>query len=380
MVFQTLTQAKAAFKKVFGKAHTSNLKELANEAIPSDFTISHESIFGQSISSTPATTVSEGIAADCTGANALSLSLDGSSNGKAYFAEVPSGVPGHPLLTVVNPLTSVNFVVGDRVTRTIPQKFGDDYRPVLKNSGTEVPPLSSEDWYFDEVAGIVTSEDNLSLGTGTLECFVYIGSMLSDVIGVSTSDGYGNKISANDTTDGYLSTKLVAGANITITEINDGYSETLSIASTGGGGGTVGTFAPVVKIGVTSQDLTYGVGSYSKTGNAATVAMSIKFTKTGSGLLTIEGLPFASDATVNLCQVLPAHIVGVDTDTTYGGPNYNAEQYGSDGTANRAEVQGKLEPSSTTFTLRKFNTNISVGDAELDPVVVINITGTYITS
>jgi hypothetical protein len=43
------------------------------------------------------------------------------------------------------------------------------------------------------------------------------------------------KVSANDTTAGYLNGKLVAGANVTLTELGDGGNETLSIASTAGG-------------------------------------------------------------------------------------------------------------------------------------------------
>lgn len=39
------------------------------------------------------------------------------------------------------------------------------------------------------------------------------------------------KVSANDTTAGYLNGKLVAGANVILTEINDGSDETLEIAA-----------------------------------------------------------------------------------------------------------------------------------------------------
>lgn len=40
------------------------------------------------------------------------------------------------------------------------------------------------------------------------------------------------KISANDTTAGYLISKLVAGTNITLTENSDGGNETITIGST----------------------------------------------------------------------------------------------------------------------------------------------------
>jgi hypothetical protein len=44
------------------------------------------------------------------------------------------------------------------------------------------------------------------------------------------------KVSSNDTTAGFLNGKLVAGANITLTEDSDGGNETLTIAAAGGGG------------------------------------------------------------------------------------------------------------------------------------------------
>lgn len=45
------------------------------------------------------------------------------------------------------------------------------------------------------------------------------------------------KVSSNDTTPGYLITKLVAGSNVTFDEGSDGGNETLTINSTGVGGG-----------------------------------------------------------------------------------------------------------------------------------------------
>ncbi len=43
------------------------------------------------------------------------------------------------------------------------------------------------------------------------------------------------KVSSNDTTPGYLNGKLVGGANVTLTENNDGGNETLTIAASGSG-------------------------------------------------------------------------------------------------------------------------------------------------
>lgn len=53
------------------------------------------------------------------------------------------------------------------------------------------------------------------------------------------------KVSSNDTTIGFLGSKLAAGDNISIVETNDGGNETLTISSSGGGGGG-GTWGSIV--------------------------------------------------------------------------------------------------------------------------------------
>lgn len=182
MSFLTTTLAKAAFKKSLGKAHTSNEKDLANEALPSSFTLSSRDIFADDIPKLPSVAVSEGIAIECKGVYPLELVIDATSNGKSYFVVVPDD-PAHPLRAITNPLTSLNYATGDRVTRIIPQFYGDRYRPVLKKSGVEIPPLASENWFLDSFAGVLNSEMDLNLGSvGTIECYVYTGPMLNNTI------------------------------------------------------------------------------------------------------------------------------------------------------------------------------------------------------
>ena len=180
MAFDIISLAKSAFKRSLGKAHTSNAKDLANEALPSGFQVTAQNVFGVAIpTNNPALAVSTLVALDATSSR-LDLVLDASSGGKSYLVKVPTG---HALLSHVNPSTGVNYVVGDRVQRIIPQSFGDDYRPILYNNVTEVPPLAAQDWFLDCFAGIVTSEDDLSLGaTGHLGCYVYIDMMLDEVL------------------------------------------------------------------------------------------------------------------------------------------------------------------------------------------------------
>lgn len=183
MAFNVTTLAKAAFKKAFGKAHTSNNKEIGNESIPSSLPLGTKDIFGQNIAQDPSVAVAQGVALECRGIDGLTLALDVTSTGKAYFAVVPSS-PTHPLKDYLNPTTGKNYQTGDRVTRIIPQTFGDDYRPIILNGSTEVTPFAIENWVFDTVAGVLTSEIDLNLGaTGKVECYVFVGQMLNESIG-----------------------------------------------------------------------------------------------------------------------------------------------------------------------------------------------------
>ena len=200
MTFETSNAANIVLKRVQGKSHTGVAKELSNEAIPSDIQLSMGSIMATPIPSTPPGADTASIIV-CTGANELDLTLDPSSNGDAYFVEVPTG---HELLNHINPGTGVAYQVGDRVQYIIPDKFGADYRPILKDNGVEVAPSASNDWLIDTRAGVVVSEDDLSLGsTGTLECYVYVGGFGSGhekEIHISPSGGDG--ASVKDTIDG----------------------------------------------------------------------------------------------------------------------------------------------------------------------------------
>lgn len=185
-MFDNTTLAKYSFKVLNGKTHTSNLKDLPNESKPSGLFLTAQRILGEEILfDNPSGTVAAGRAVACTGTNALNLVLDNTSNGKAYFVKVPSN---HPLLNYKNPFTGTNYQVGDDVHFIITQQFGDAYRPILRDGNIEIPPLASQDWFLDPVAGVIVSEDNLGLNNGKLECYVYVGKMITEAFSQASND------------------------------------------------------------------------------------------------------------------------------------------------------------------------------------------------
>lgn len=233
MAFDTATLARAAFKRISTRAHTSNSKELANEAFASGITLTFESIIGEQISPTGSQAVVDGVALHLSGANVLSATLDITSNGKAYILTVPSG---NLLIGQTRP-GGGTYQVGDRAQRIIPQSFGLDFRPILFSNGVEVPLFDARDWYLDEFAGIVTSEEDLSLLNGTVECYAYIGQYLNQTVASGSSSGAApvsaSYITANSESGLPNERVLTAGSGISI--IDNGPNSTIVISAAASG-------------------------------------------------------------------------------------------------------------------------------------------------
>ena len=82
------------------------------------------------------------------------------------------------------------------------------------------------------VLSAVASPYELPVATNSVLGGVKVGSRLTITDGVLSADEQGGglvKVSSNDTTAGYLGSKLIAGSGITLTENNDAGNETLSI-------------------------------------------------------------------------------------------------------------------------------------------------------
>ena len=103
---------------------------------------------------------------------------------------------------------------------------------------------------IDAASNTISNLDTTMLAAGVLDTDLNAVSASDDTIPsakatkdyvdaqVGAVSGDSVKVSANDTTAGFLNGKLVAGTNITFTENNDGGNETLTIDAAGGAGET----------------------------------------------------------------------------------------------------------------------------------------------
>jgi hypothetical protein len=181
MALDPQSERNIALKKLFSKAHTGNTKGVPNEALASQISIAANQIIGQTIDSDPALAVAAGVAEVVE----VDLVLDATSNGKSYRCHFPAAYSGNFGTGVQgDPIGDTTFVVPffyNAVGVELDNSGG--YTPRLFDNGSEIFAVDSRDWVFDSFAGVVTSEENLSLGsTGTMYLYLYTGDSVQDHI------------------------------------------------------------------------------------------------------------------------------------------------------------------------------------------------------
>lgn len=142
---------------------------------------------------------------------------------------------GSGVLAYEQTLTLANSASGtsDTLTRITGGEIGDSI--VLRAVNGHTITVDSGSAYF-----ALDNDVELS-GNDLLLLWCIDGDVWGDTLNGAGSGGGGGgtdelaKVSANDTTAGYLNGKLVAGSGITLTENNDAGNETLTIAATGAG-------------------------------------------------------------------------------------------------------------------------------------------------
>ena len=267
-----LTATLFSQKKLLGRAHTSNLKSDAQEAIPSNIQVSSQTIFGESIPENPAQTLyllqSASIGANTTveyvdfivqPIGGTSYDANTGSFGTVGFGggdeETGAGTHGYKLVMTGNyQALSSNSSKGngyydnDKVVyetlgkvQLVPPNFSNQganpyflklYKGDPTDATNEITSLDETDWQIDYYSGIIFLQDYRADRVPThARGFLYVGKMTVDVTG--SGDG-GSSLTFNNAADnriltGVNATTINGEANLTF----DG--NTLEVASTTGG-------------------------------------------------------------------------------------------------------------------------------------------------
>ena len=352
----------AAAKKVGGKAHTSNLKEIYNETIPSNIQISTEFIFGEDIPQTVTTdtlyqrfsasagadpTVEyvefyvQSIAGTTYDANTGSFGDVGFGGGDESQSAGPHGyqlvLTSSYEASSSNPSKGSGFLVDDQVINQsngglqlvhplFGPQTGNNYTLQLYTAhplsgGLQIPTTSPIEWLVDYYNGTIFVQDYISTAVPTYaRGFIYIGKTAKTLITEASSSGGGgatNPAGSNTQVQFNNSGNFGASANLTFDGSNlkivgaTSGSSTLQAAGATTLGSTLDVSGNVTLAGLSSGSLA-GSGSYLglNTNNEIILTSS---SGTGVGNLSITGDTGSDTVTVGTDTLNFSGSTGIDT-------------------------------------------------------------------
>ena len=238
-----------SIKKLLGKAHTSNDKDVSNEALPSGITQASSAIFGEQIPTHTGSSVKYEIINNSHGSGVveylrLSASFiagtDTASGRHGFALQLPDNYESNSS----NPkkgrypfLNSQQIYITSGALQLIPPSFDSDYEADAFHTGsgeTQIPVLDARDWNLDYFNGIFFQQDPPGTGDNSsnpryIDAYLYIGEF-SDK-GVFASGLSGSLTRLPDGTS-----YLAAGSNITITSASNGQ---VTIGTSAGGAGDI---------------------------------------------------------------------------------------------------------------------------------------------
>jgi len=265
MAFDEKTERLISLKKLSGKAHTSNDKGLANEALPGGLTLSSNTVFGQTI---PAHTGSatqyhvlsnssgEGVAEFLRLSASFILGSDTSSGRHGFSLKLPDDYVSNSK----NSKKGTDPFIDGRVIylttgslQLVPPSYDLDYeaKPYHTGSGEiQIPVLDSRDWSLDYFNGIFFQQDPDGTGDQAtnpryVDAYLYIGKMTSEIISAVSGENVFKTISVSGQSDviadSASDTLTLIGAGSTTITTNAG-TDTITFTSTGGGSSSTGSF------------------------------------------------------------------------------------------------------------------------------------------
>ena len=177
-----------SFKKVQGKAQTSNTKGVANEGIGSNISMGASTIFGYE----PPTPVSSayytilGGVAEMVSLVATPMAGTKDSNGR--YQAFSFSLPADYQANSSNPKKGTGFYVNGQVLnettgtlQIIPPSFGANYTGLVYHTSsgiTQIPALDARDWVLDYYNGIFFQQDppsDTDENPAYVDAFIYIG-------------------------------------------------------------------------------------------------------------------------------------------------------------------------------------------------------------
>ena len=192
-----------AIKKLVGKAHTSNEKAVANESLPTNITMASNTIIGQGIPNTTGSNVQYEILQNSSNESIAELirfnvsfiaGSDSSAGRHGFELTLPSNYESNSSNSKAGTYPfknnqSINITSGS--LQLIPPSFSPGYesKPYHTSGGvTQIPVLDARDWNLDYFNGIYFQQDppsNSAQNPAYVEAFLYIGSMLDEVVALN---------------------------------------------------------------------------------------------------------------------------------------------------------------------------------------------------
>jgi hypothetical protein len=179
------TKYNLPFKKIRGKANTSNDTPVFSEDISSQVSIDVGEVLGQKIPEDPQKAVDNGVA------EYVRLELDEivSTNGLSFNLTFPSDYNGSFGTGVQRDNVRVHTQIVKKAknpnSKARPDHSGGYVYDLKDGTGKTIYSGAKEDWILDPVAGIITSESpifELTENGGTVGAYIYTGGTLDDVL------------------------------------------------------------------------------------------------------------------------------------------------------------------------------------------------------
>lgn len=372
MAYDAKTQRLISLKKLAGKAHTSNDKDLANEGLPSGLTLASNTIFGNAITTSPSEAALYTITADAVEYLRLPATFiagtDTSAGRHGFALKLPADYEANSSNTKAGTYPFINnqtINITSGALQLVPPAFANAYEAkpyydgdATKGSGTRIAILDARDWYLDYFNGIMFQQDPPGTGDHSnnpdfVEAYLYIGDMLNTVVensGGGGGDGDKNAQFLVLQATGSLNAERVltmgtgmsssdggAGGNFTI-NVDDSIVATLTGSQFSGNIGVTGSIGATLGLSGSLTQLTDGT-SYLIAGSNITISSA------SNGAVTIASTAAPTDPVMKIYEVTGSHassqpLVFPSIDFTTNGRSFEK---------NQIFLNGVLMASGSTF-------------------------------